>query len=134
MQRAANVKAGRMLGNPISTGSRQWRSRRRLLVGQRSEQGFDLDIAFTDLLEQKLIGREVLLKREQVLGPIVARERGNDLGVRGVTAGVAMGGEPLGVAPPLRMSRTIVSPVWPVMSASTVWSLRFISLSAFCMR
>jgi hypothetical protein len=44
-----------------------------LLGGQRGEQGFDLGIAFTDLLEQKLIGREVLLKREQVLDPIVAR-------------------------------------------------------------
>jgi hypothetical protein len=73
MQWAANVKAGRMLGNPLSTDSRQWRSRRRLLGCQRREQGFDLHIAFTDLLEQKLIGREVLLKREQVLGPIIAR-------------------------------------------------------------
>jgi len=42
------------------------------LLGQLGEQRLDFVIALGDLPEQELIGGEVLLECEQVLGPIVA--------------------------------------------------------------
>ena len=68
-----------------------------MLAGQLGEQRLDLAIALSDLLEQELIGGEVLLECEQVLGAIVAGQGRHDLGMRGVAARVAMDGEPLRV-------------------------------------
>src|SRR5215469_17090350 len=61
MQRAADIEPGLMLGSPLATRFRQWCRRWRLLDGQGSEQPLDFAIALCDLLEQELIGGEVLL-------------------------------------------------------------------------
>jgi len=81
MQRSADLKAGRMaVGLAGAARSGECRLRLRLLCGQCRQQAFDGAIAFIDLLEQELIGLKVLPKRKQVLGAIVASERGGDLG------------------------------------------------------
>ena len=69
-----------------------------MLVGQLGEQRLDFAIALSDLLKQELVGGEVLLEREQVLGAIITGQSRHDISLRGVTAGVAMCSEPLRVA------------------------------------
>ena len=78
---------------------------------------------------------EVLLEDEDVFGAVVARERGDDLGLGGVTPIVAMRGRGgAGRAWPATMSRRMRSPVTPVMSLTTSGSWTFIWTNAFCMR
>src|SRR5215469_9212028 len=91
-----------MLGNPLAARRRQWRRRWWLLGRQSRKQCLDFTITFGDLLEQELVGGEVLPKREQVLGAIVAGQRRHDLRVRGMAAIVAIGGQPLGVTLPVQ--------------------------------
>src|SRR5215468_10411350 len=98
MERAAYIKGGRILGSSLTARIGQWCGRWRLLLGQGGQQGFDFTVALGDLLEQELIGGEVLPKREQVLGAIVAGQGRHDLAARGVAAMVAKGGQPLRVA------------------------------------
>jgi len=80
MQWSADLKAGLAVFRlPRAPRSRERGLGLRLLFGECRQQGFDGGIAFLNLLEQELIGFEVLLKREQVLGAIVAGERSGDL-------------------------------------------------------
>src|SRR5215469_9244094 len=64
-----------------------------LLVGQRLEQLLDSAVTLSDLLAVELIGREVLLEREQVFGAIAAGQRRDYFLGRGLAAMIAVGGE-----------------------------------------
>ena len=80
MQWSADVKAGlAVFGLAWAPRSGECGLGLRPLFGQCRQQGFDGAIAFFNLLEQELVGFEVLLKREQMVGAIVAGERGGDL-------------------------------------------------------
>jgi hypothetical protein len=60
------------------------------LGGKRVEQRLDLGVAFGDLVEVELVGREVLPQREQVFLAIVTCQRGDQLLVRSVATTVPM--------------------------------------------
>ena len=105
---------------------------------------------------------EILLQHEEVVGLIVAGQRGDDLGLGRVTVRIAMLGQALGIAlsrhdvpedpqarhpiaevgavvghgsrSPARIARTIRCPVHPLRSLMTFASWMFIWVSAFCMR
>ena len=72
------------------TGGRQ---RRRRLCGvrrQRLQVGFDGRVTDGELLLDVIKGFQVLSQPEEVFGPVVPREGGDDLGFRRVTAIVPM--------------------------------------------
>jgi len=90
MQRGADVEGGCVLPGGLGSRRRQRSGGWRLLGGERVEQPLDFGVAFGDLLEQELIGGEVLPEREQVLGAIVAGQRGDQLLVLSVATTVPM--------------------------------------------
>src|SRR5215471_7156746 len=98
MERAADVEGGGPFGTALAARLGQWCSRQWFLLGQLGEQRLDFAIALGDLPKQELIGGEVLLEREQVLGPIVAGQGRYNLCIRGVAATITMGSKPLWVA------------------------------------
>ena len=91
MQRSADVEGGCVLPGGLGSRRRQRSGGWRLLLGgQFAELLFDRGIALGDLLEQELIDGEVLPEREQVLGAIVAGQRGDQLLVLSVATTVPM--------------------------------------------
>ena len=78
MQRGADVEARLVaFGRGGAPRRRQLAGGRRLPGGKGVEQRLDGSVALSDLLEVELVSREILPEREQVLGAVVAGERGN---------------------------------------------------------
>jgi len=127
VERGANVESGlivtRLLFRPRG---RQRASRGGRLGGQRLDVGLDRGIARGQLALIGVEEFEILLQDEDVLGAVMPGEGGRDLGRRGLTPVVAMLGKGVGVVRPATMSRTMRSPVTPVMSLITTGSWRFI--------
>ena len=132
MQRSADVEGWRVL-----LGLGAWHGQRgggwRLLGGEQVEQRLDLGVAFGDLLEVELVSREVLPHTEQVFLAIVAGAATSSW-CEAWQRPSRWTANRSGSRAPARMAWMILSPVTPVMSLTTVWSIRFISVNAFCMR
>ena len=102
--------------------------------GEGVDVGFDGPITGGELGLAHVKEIEILLQDEEMFGAIVARQRGDDRGFRGVAAMVPMLRETGRIPLAATMSRTIRRPVTPVMSLTTTGSCTFISTSAFCIR
>ena len=82
----------------VTRGAGTRRRRRGGLCRQRVHMRLDGDVAGCELRLARVVEREVLLQDEEVLGPVMPGERRDDLGVRRVTAMIAMRGQLLRIA------------------------------------
>jgi hypothetical protein len=132
MQHGSNLE-GRFDALPGRTGRRErtrWGDRH----GQRADVGFDDAVAPGDLSLAGVVEFQILLERKEQLRPVVAGQRGGDLGGCGPTPAVAKPRQVRRVAFPRDNGANDLSPVRPVMSLITKGSWRFICTSAFCIR
>ena len=89
VQHAPNIE-GRLIAALRVPLRREWRRRCRALRRQRPQRRLDLRIALGDLVLMEVVQLERLLQREDMLGSIVARQRGSQRRVGGGTAHVTV--------------------------------------------
>ena len=121
-------------GPAMDPGGGQRRGRDILGGGQALQVDLDGLIAGGELTLTGVEEFQILLQDEDVLGPIVAGQRGNDLRMRGAAPIVPMTSELLGVAMARDNVPENLRPVTPVMSLTTSGNCTFICTKAFCMR
>ncbi len=103
--------------------------------GERAEVAFDRRVALGDLRLAGVEDLEILLQHEEVVGLIVAGQRGDHLGRRSRgTGGRDAGRGARDRAGPRRCRAECAARSRPVMSLTTSGNCRFISTRAFCIR